>query len=153
MSNVFSPPTQPKVSAAAIVDSLQHPRYLLLGQRAYPEELAGQWEFPGGKCEAGETTVQALARELREELAVEIAHVGPPLKSDAADGYWRVTGGRTMSVHFVEITEPRAKITHHPDHRAVEWVEIEKIFQLPWIKANEPIARRLAQIVKNSLAS
>ncbi|WOC13390.1 (deoxy)nucleoside triphosphate pyrophosphohydrolase [Gordonia sp. MP11Mi] len=45
---------------------------LLLAQRAYPPELAGLWELPGGKVEPGETLDQALGRELCEELDVDV---------------------------------------------------------------------------------
>jgi 8-oxo-dGTP diphosphatase len=48
---------------------------VLLDRRAEGTHLAGTWEFPGGKVEANEDEVSALARELREELGVE-ARIG-----------------------------------------------------------------------------
>jgi len=46
----------------------------LLTTRPPGKAYAGHWEFPGGKVEAGETLVQALTRELQEELGISIAH-------------------------------------------------------------------------------
>ena len=46
---------------------------ILITRRKEGSFMAGRWEFPGGKIEAGETSEQALEREIREELAVEIA--------------------------------------------------------------------------------
>lgn len=60
--------TVTEVVAAAIVDGSR----LLLAQRTRPPEFAGMWELPGGKVEDGETPAEALVRELREELGIEV---------------------------------------------------------------------------------
>ncbi len=54
-------------AAIAIVCRGQH---VLVCQRKDDDEMGGYWEFPGGKCEAGETLEKCLERELREELAI-----------------------------------------------------------------------------------
>lgn len=56
------------VSAVALIDVDGR---VLLAQRPEGKSLAGLWEFPGGKVEAGETPEAALIRELREELGIE----------------------------------------------------------------------------------
>jgi len=56
------------VSAAALVDSDGR---ILVQKRPVGRSMAGLWEFPGGKCEAGETPEAALIRELKEELGIE----------------------------------------------------------------------------------
>ena len=63
--------TRPVV-AAAIVDSLSEPTMLLACSRAYPQELRGQFELPGGKVEDNEDPVHALAREIAEELGARV---------------------------------------------------------------------------------
>ena len=45
---------------------------ILIGQRPEGKDLAGLWEFPGGKVEAGETLEEALVREMKEELGVQV---------------------------------------------------------------------------------
>lgn len=52
---------------------------VLFAQRPLGKHLAGQWEFPGGKLEPGETPRQALARELFEELSIVVVHAEPLL--------------------------------------------------------------------------
>jgi len=51
---------------------------LLICKRPVQKRHGGLWEFPGGKCEPGETLADAARRELREELGVEVVAVGPP---------------------------------------------------------------------------
>jgi len=50
---------------------------VLFAQRPAGKHLAGQWEFPGGKREPGETPAQTLARELSEELDIAVLHAEP----------------------------------------------------------------------------
>lgn len=59
---------------------------VLVAQRVRPPELAGRWELPGGKVAAGETERAALARELAEELGLEVADlaVGDRVGDDIA---------------------------------------------------------------------
>ena len=60
------------VVGVAIVRDGTHGLELLAARRTEPPELAGGWELPGGKVDAGETHVQAAHREIDEELAVRI---------------------------------------------------------------------------------
>lgn len=57
------------VSAIAMIDA---DKRVLLAQRPEGKSMAGLWEFPGGKVEAGELPEAALAREIKEELGVQI---------------------------------------------------------------------------------
>ena len=79
--------TQPiLVVAAAIVDHLDNPRELLAARRSVPPSLAGRWEFPGGKVEPGEAPLNALEREIDEELGVGL-RLGAELVGPD-DGAW-----------------------------------------------------------------
>lgn len=62
------------VAAGVLVDADGR---VLLAERPPGKHLAGHWEFPGGKLEPGETVIDALRRELHEELAIEAGIVEP----------------------------------------------------------------------------
>lgn len=63
-----------RVVAAVLYDER---RQVLVTQRPAGKSMAGHWEFPGGKVEPGESDADALRRELREELGIEIIQARP----------------------------------------------------------------------------
>ena len=62
------------VVAAALYDSDGR---VLIAERPAGKHMAGRWEFPGGKVDVGEAEAQALARELREELGIDVTSSRP----------------------------------------------------------------------------
>lgn len=82
--NMFpmSAPDRVRVMAAVIIRNDR----LLMCRRALHKRHGGLWEFPGGKCESGESDEEAVARELREELGVSVLSVGPPWGAIADSG-------------------------------------------------------------------
>ena len=100
---------------------------LLVAQRARPPELAGLWELPGGKVAPGETDDAALARELREELGIDVT-VGARLGADVALGQTT-----TLRAYLVTQTDG---VLQPNDHRALRWVGADQLDDLPWVAAD-----------------
>ncbi|OBH93974.1 (deoxy)nucleoside triphosphate pyrophosphohydrolase [Mycobacterium scrofulaceum] len=117
-------PTQIVVAGAIIRRTT-----VLVAQRLRPPELAGRWELPGGKVAPGETERAALARELAEELGLEIGDVavGDRLGDEIA------LEGMTLRAYCVRLVsgEPRAR-----DHRAVRWVTADELPGVDWVPAD-----------------
>ena len=66
-----SPPLPHKQIGVAVIKDCKG--YILIDRRKFQGEMGGLWEFPGGKIEANETVAECIQREIREELAIEIA--------------------------------------------------------------------------------
>ena len=94
----------------------------LICRRPLHKRHGGLWEFPGGKCEPGESDLATTARELREELAVEVLGIGDPLfaVSDANSPYQIVFIPTTIS------GDPRCE-----EHMALAWLPFEEMATLP----------------------
>lgn len=122
------------VVGAAIVRD----RRLLVAQRAHPEQLAGKWELPGGKVEAGESPAEALVRECREELGVELT-VGEQLGADLP-----IPGGRSLRV-FAATAEGEPKAL---EHAALTWAGAGDVSLLDWLPADRPLIPHLTALLE-----
>ena len=126
------------VVAAAVLDSLSAPGALLCAARSYPAEHAGQYEFPGGKVEAGETPHEALVRELREEIGVPV-RLGPELPPTDGSPTWPAMHGYRMRVWLAEPADPDHGPQRGGAHESVQWVTWDDLGALPWLEADLPI--------------
>jgi mutator protein MutT len=128
-----SPTPVVEVAAALVRDA--GGRYLIT-QRLANTHLAGQWEFPGGKREPGETLEECLARELREELAIEVA-VGEKVETVR----WEY-GEKTVVLHFY-----RCRITGGTleplECAALDWVEPARLTDYDFPPADQRLIDRL----------
>lgn len=126
-----------QIVAVAIVDDLRHPRRMLAARRNRPAQLAGLWEFPGGKVEPGESDIAAVHRELREELGVEIT-LGAEIEGPLDQG-WALNERAAMRVWFARIQHGEPETLDGHDQLA--WLEMDD--NLPhavqWIPADTPI--------------
>jgi 8-oxo-dGTP diphosphatase len=117
------------VVGAAIV---RHGR-VLAARRAVPADLAGQWEFPGGKVEPGESDVDGLTRECREELGVQIG-VGELLGCIESPGF-------ALRVYLAELIagEPQPLA----DHDELRWLGAAELENVAWLPADRPLIAAL----------
>jgi len=118
-------PTQIVVAGAVICGSR-----VLVAQRVRPPELAGRWELPGGKVAPGETERDALARELAEELGLEVTDIAV---GDRLGGDIPLTDTTTLRAYRVRLIRGEP---HAHDHRALRWVTAAELHDLDWVPAD-----------------
>ena len=131
------------VVAGIVVDDLAAPRLVLATRRSKPAELAGRWEFPGGKVEPGEDPVAALQRELAEELDLAV-RVGPEL-APAAGGCWAISDRLEMRTWWVVIATGRP--TPGESHDAVRWLPPGALEQLDWLPADVAVSAAVRRAI------
>ncbi len=131
------------VVAAVVLDNLEAPTRLLAARRTGPPALAGGWEFAGGKVEPGESVLDALHRELREELGVTI-RVGSEMLPPGGRA-WPITDGLVMRVWLAEIIAGRPVRT--PDHDELRWLGATELFDVAWLPADIELVRELVELL------
>jgi len=139
-----TPPSTPvRVVGAAIVDDLSRPSTLLSGRRTEPPELAGGWELPGGKVEPGENPRDALLREIREELGVEI-ELGNIVRGPVA-GAWPLGQEYVMQVWLARITAGEARPLQ--DHDQLRLLTRGGLYDVSWLPADLAIIAAVAELM------
>ena len=125
------------VVAAVII----HNNKILCVQRgpAKYEYISKKWEFPGGKLEEGETKLEAIVREIKEELHMEIVvdaflitvkHTYPDFQL-------------TMDTFLCSSITGELTLTEHGDYK---WLEKSKLSGLDWAAADVPIVEKLNEL-------
>jgi 8-oxo-dGTP diphosphatase len=108
---------------------------ILICQRTPEQSHPLKWEFPGGKVEPGETSEQALARELEEELGIHFA-TGDEIKRY----HFRYPGKNPIELVFYRVLgydgEPRNLIFHD-----VQWVRREQLTQFDFVEGDRDFIR------------
>lgn len=104
---------------------------ILCAQRGSGGQLAGKWEFPGGKVEHEETPRQALEREISEELACGIT-VGDEVTTTRHEYDFAVV---TLTTFWCELVEGAPTLS---EHSAISWVPADELSALDWAPADLP---------------
>jgi 8-oxo-dGTP diphosphatase len=127
------------VVACALVDA---DRRVLIGQRPAGKAMAGLWEFPGGKLEAGETPEAALIRELQEELGISTKEACLAPLSFVSHAY--------ESFHLVMpvyVCRKWQGVAVAREHQALKWVRPTALRDYPMPPADEPLIAPLCDLL------
>jgi 8-oxo-dGTP diphosphatase len=114
---------------------------VLAARRSTPPTLAGLWEFPGGKVEAGEDLDAAAAREIAEELGCRIAVTG------WLEGETWISGDLTLRVATGRLTEGDPVPA---EHDAVRWLRAGELDEVSWVAADIPFLESIRNVLEAS---
>ncbi|ESW93694.1 8-oxo-dGTP diphosphatase MutT [Mesorhizobium sp. M1060] len=127
------------VAACALVDTDGR---VLLAQRPEGKQLAGMWEFPGGKVEPGETPEQCLIRELQEEIGIEtdIPCLAPLTFASHSYDDFHLLMPLFVCRRFRGIAQPR-------EGQALKWVRPKQMRDYPMPPADAPLIQFLIDLL------
>ena len=111
-------------------------RYLA-ARRTRPEWAAGRWEFPGGKVEPSESDEQALVREIREELGVEIAVVR------RVPGEWPLHDDLVLHLYVATLVKGEPRPLDH--HDQLRWIAPAAFDEIEWLESDREAVATLAK--------
>ncbi len=123
----------PLLVTAAVV---QRENHILVAQRPAGRDLAGLWEFPGGKVDPGESPEEALARELQEELGFD-ATIGPICQVV----YHRYSAAKVILLlaYYCRTSEEPQSL----EGQAFRWVSHDELKKLAMPAADRPIVDQI----------
>lgn len=109
---------------------------VLCAQRGAGGRLAGLWEFPGGKIEAGESPAAALEREIAEELGCTI-EVGAPITTTTHEYEF---GTVNLTTFYCQLTSGTPTTS---EHAAIRWLRPADLATIEWAPADVPAVHRI----------
>jgi len=109
---------------------------VLAAKRGPGGSLPYMWEFPGGKIEEGESPQEPLAREIGEELLVDV-RVGEEIVSTTHDYEFGVV---TLTTCYCE---PRSGTPRLTEHAALRWLTADELSSVEWAPADIPAVERV----------
>ncbi len=115
---------------------------VLIAKRPAGKQLAGMWEFPGGKVEPGERPEAALIRELREELGIEVSEscLAPFVFASHAYDSFHLLMPLYLCRRWSGTVVAR-------EHEALAWVKPNKLSDYPMPPADEPLVAWLRDLI------
>ncbi|GAA0616290.1 8-oxo-dGTP diphosphatase MutT [Brevundimonas kwangchunensis] len=127
------------VVAVALIDTDGR---VLIAQRPEGKQLAGLWEFPGGKVEPGERPEAALIRELKEELGIDVteACLAPFVFTSHAYETFHLLMPLYLCRRWSGVVQAR-------EHSALKWVKPNQLSQWPMPPADEPLIAWLRDLL------
>lgn len=128
-----------KVVAAVICNSLKEEKRIFATAKGYGE-FKGQWEFPGGKVEVGETPKQALVREIKEELEIDIK-VGDLIDTIKYD---YPTFHLSMDCFWCEIIQGELKLV---EAEAARWLTKDELYDVQWLPADISLIAKIEKLM------
>ena len=117
--------------------------YVLIAQRPAGKHMAGAWEFPGGKVEADESVSEALFRELKEELGIELTSA-QPLMSHRHEYPDRIVD---LQVLIVRDVESELLQGNGFEGQSLRWVTPDRLMESGILEADRPIAEYLIKLL------
>lgn len=129
-----------RVVAAVICDSLERPTKIFATARGYGD-FKGQWEFPGGKIEAGESSQNALIREIKEELDANIA-VGSLIDTIEYD---YPAFHLSMDCFWCVVTSGTIKLLEAQDAR---WLNKNELASVQWLPADVSLIEKVSAVMQ-----
>lgn len=128
------------VGAVIVRDGL-----VLAARRTRPVDLAGQWEFPGGKVEAGEDLSAALVREIEEELHARISVLDEVVDDDSP---WRISEKHVLRLFLATIVLEEPVLG--ADHDEIRWLHPDGLSEVDWLPSDRralPAVRRAIELL------